>query len=375
MRGGGSERQTLLLLKNLDRERFTPHLYISERAGDLMNEVPEDVTIHSFADAPNASGFYFPGRILRQQVTHLSELLERESIDVIYDRTFHMTLIAGPAAHPLEIPRVSTIVSPPHRALPLVESRFVWLKKRRIARAYRQSRAVVAVSQQAANSAESYYSLRSGLERGQIKVVLNGVDIEAIRRSSVSENPVRDSRITLVCVGRMTKEKGHRDFIESLAISEANWPRERPPMKIWLVGDGPLRTELESLCREQLQRHEVQFLGTQPNPAPWIAAADALALPSHFEGMPNVVLESMAVGTPVIATRAGGTVELEREKPTILWANPADPKSLAGAVSQFIMCLDNQHLDPLIRAATALVESQHDVKQTTKKIESLLSAT
>ena len=76
-----------------------------------------------------------------------------------------MTMIAGPACKTAGVPRVSTIVSPPSHAVPLVESRFVWLKQRRLARAYRNAYAVVAVSRQAARSAESYYALPSDFGR------------------------------------------------------------------------------------------------------------------------------------------------------------------------------------------------------------------
>ena len=67
---------------------------------------------------------------------------------------------------------------------------------------------------------------------------------------------------------------------------------------------------------------------------PYIAAADALVLPSRFEGLPNVVMEAMAIGTPVIATRAGGSMELQRDEPTAIWTNPGDPASLADALVQ-----------------------------------------
>ena len=136
MRGGGSEQQTLLLLQHLDRSQFVPHLYLTERAGDLLPRVPADVTIHAYGDQTREPMVYVPGRMLHRQSQDLSELLERHSIDVIYDRTFHMTLVAGPAARQCRIPRVSTIVSPPELALPMVERRFIWLKRRRLARAY-----------------------------------------------------------------------------------------------------------------------------------------------------------------------------------------------------------------------------------------------
>ena len=154
MRGGGSEQQTLLLLEHLDRTKFAPHLYLTHREGDLLARVPDDVVINEFQ--PSRSRLYFPGRALGDQVSHLTNMVRSEKIDVIYDRTFHMTMIAGPAARAADVPRVSTIVSPPDRALPLVERRFVGLKKRRLAKAYRDSSRVIAVSQNAADSAARY---------------------------------------------------------------------------------------------------------------------------------------------------------------------------------------------------------------------------
>ncbi len=366
MRGGGSERQTLLLLQHLDRSRFTPHLYLTDKAGSLLSQVPDDVPIHSFDDVASSGGVYFPGRVLSQQVNHLRGLIQRESIDVVYDRTFHMTLIAGPATRPLGIRRVSTIVSPPHLALPLVENRFVWLKRRRLARAYHQSHQVVAVSQQAAQSAQQYYRLPAD----SLRVIPNPVDAESIRKAAMKNRPPRDQRLTLVCVGRMTEEKGHRDLLSALQHTDSSWPADVPPIRLWLIGDGPQRDDLQQQWNAADCRHAVEFLGALDQPAAAIATADALVLPSHFEGMPNVVLEAMALGTPVIATRAGGTVQLERDQPTILWAPPKQPDQLASAILQF--ATDRTSAERRAEAATRLIEQHHDVQATTRQIEQLL---
>lgn len=366
MRGGGSEQQTLLLLRHLDRSRLTPHLYVTNRTGELMGRVPEDVSVHSFDEGDRKRGLYFPGRMIRRQVRHLREVLVGGRIDVIYDRTFHMTMIAGPAGHVAGVPRVSTIVSPPEHAVPLVESRFVALKRRRLAKAYRQSHAVVAVSRQAARCAERYYWLPDGA----IQVIANPVDVEAVCQSAgmIASRPGQG--LILVCVGRMTREKGHRDLLSAVMQTSSRWPADWPGLRLWLIGDGPLRSELESLAAAVERPHIIEFLGTKSSPASFIAAADALVLPSHFEGMPNVVLEAMALGTPVIATRAGGTTELQREEPTILWAEPHRPDSLADAILQFA---ENRHLaERRAAAASAMVAEHHDVHRTTRRIESLL---
>lgn len=369
MRGGGSERQTLMLLKHLDRCQFSPHLYVMERAGNLLSQVPTDVPIHSFEDVRKEPVIYLPGGMMRQQIRHLKKLLSDESIDVIYDRTFHMTMIAGPASRERDIPRISTIVSPPELALPLVEKRFVRMKQSRLAKAYRASQQVIAVSKIAADSAASFYQLPFK----SITVLPNPVDTAALRQNIERDQPPETkSTLTLVCVGRMTEEKGHRDLINAIVMAQANWPNTNPAIHLQLIGDGPLRVDLESLAREVRKPHSVEFCGTLSNVGPSIIHADALILPSRFEGMPNVVLEAMALGTPVIATRAGGTIELEREEPTILWANPQDPSSLAKAILSFAS--DRESAVQRTRAATRLITEHHKIETTCHKIEHYLAA-
>ncbi|MEO1525207.1 MAG: glycosyltransferase [Planctomycetota bacterium] len=361
MRGGGSERQVLLLAQHLDRSRFQPHLYLSERAGDFLREVPEDVPVHSYEDCDAARGIYFPGRELRRQSEYVRQIVRDHHIESIYDRTFHMTLVAAGAGPR----RVSTIVSPPHLALPLVEKRFVALKRRRLATAYRTSDAVVAVSQQAADSAESYY----GLPHGSVTVIRNPVDAKTLReRAVVSSKPENETR--LICVGRMTSEKGHADLIDAVSQLSERWPSNRPPLALRLVGDGPLRRDLERRVSDSRLSDTIEFVGAMQNAAAEIAAADALVLPSRFEGMPNVVLEAMALGVPVIATRAGGTIELQGDKPTAFWAEPGQSRSLADAILAFAESPETaaQHID----AAKRLIATDHELQTTLRIIESLL---
>ncbi len=362
MHRGGSEQQTLLLLRHLDRSRFQPHLFLLDRDGEWMSKLPDDVTVHSYHQEATSSGIYFPGRVLRDQTHQLKHLLSEQSIDVVYDRTFQMTMIAGPACHALSIPRVSTIVSPPAQAVPQVASRFVTLKRRRLAHAYSQSRHVVAVSQAAADSAKSYY----GLADEQLTVVHNGVDIEGLAVSAAQTAVTKSDSLMLVCVGRMTEEKGQGDLLEALAML----PPGAPPIRLLLIGDGPLRSELQMMATESWSRHQVEFVGAVSNSAPYIASADGLVLPSRFEGLPNVVLEAMALGTPVIATRAGGTMELERDQPTILWCDAMDPRSLAGAIHNF--SIDRESANKRAVNASELVGRHHEITAVTRKVEQLL---
>jgi glycosyltransferase involved in cell wall biosynthesis len=367
MRGGGSERQVLMLAQELDRSRFDPHLYLTEAAGELLDQIPSDIPIHSYDRSGDHGGLagrlYVPGRQLRRQTEFLRAVIRDQKIDVVYDRTFHMTLLAGKAANGVR--RVSTIVSPPHLAVPFVEKRFVALKRRRLAAAYQSSDVVVAVSRPAAESAESYY----GLDPQSVLVVKNPVDADRLRRTIKSERPTQSDQTLLLCVGRMTEEKGHRDLIDALTTVQNGWPDSRPPLALRLIGDGPLRGELELRVASLGLTETVTFGGSLKNAANEIAQADALVLPSRFEGMPNVVLESMALGVPVIATRTGGTIELERDQPTAFWAEPADARSIADAIKRFAE--NPQEANDHCAAARRLIEAEHNLPRTVRRLERL----
>lgn len=109
---------------------------------------------------------------------------------------------------------------------------------------------------------------------------------------------------TLLSVGNLVENKGHHVAIEALT--------RLPQFRLVIAGEGPERNALESLARQLNVTSRLQFLGRvdQDHLASCYSAADMLVLPSSREGWPNVLLESMACGTPVVATRVGGIPEI-----------------------------------------------------------------
>ncbi|QDT62759.1 Putative teichuronic acid biosynthesis glycosyltransferase TuaC [Stieleria bergensis] len=374
MEGGGSERQVLLLAKHLDRSRFEPHLYLSNRSGKFLDQVPDDVPIHAFDQQPQKRIFFerIPGQALRRQASFLASVVAAQQIQVLYDRTFHMSMLAGTlpkvnSALAAKLHRVATIVSLPHLAVPMLEPRYLWLKRRRLAQAYRLAQSVVAVSQQAAASAAGFYKLPPDL----VQVIRNPVDRAQIQRDAeVGFEFDRPNHTHLVCVGRMSEEKGHMDLLAAIPDVIKQWPETLPEPMFHFIGDGELYGTIQRHLDQQQLSGAVQMPGSVASAAPIIAAADAVILPSRFEGMPNVALESFALGTPLIATRAGGTLELQGDQPTAFWANPKNPTSLSRAILEFA----NQphQADQHVMAAMAILAKNHDLTKTVKQIESLL---
>ena len=140
----------------------------------------------------------------------------------------------------------------------------------------------------------------------------NGVDVERFRADA--DRAMLRSRLgvegspLMLSVGNLVALKGHDLVIEALALLR----NQGLDARLCIIGAGPLREELEALRDRLGLQAQVRFLGALPQQelAAWYAAADVLLLASEREGWPNVVLESMACGTPVVATAVGGIPEI-----------------------------------------------------------------
>ncbi|MEO7385571.1 MAG: glycosyltransferase family 4 protein [Gammaproteobacteria bacterium] len=148
--------------------------------------------------------------------------------------------------------------------------------------------------------------LALGADPGKVVTLRNGVDVQRFR--PLDRNAARArfgaSGFTLLSVGNLLEIKGHHLVIEALA--------ELPGVTALIAGDGPQRASLERLARARGVADRVRLLGNLPQEelVACYNAADSLVLASSREGMPNVVLESLACGTPVIATAVGGIPEI-----------------------------------------------------------------
>ena len=140
----------------------------------------------------------------------------------------------------------------------------------------------------------------------RITVLRNGVDFELFQPAdrATARQALGLSRPTLLSVGHLVENKGHRFVIEAL--------RQLPEVDLVIVGDGPLRAQLGALAERCGVANRITWAGTLPQAkiAEYYAAATATVLASGSEGMPNVLLESLACGTPVIATAVGGIAEV-----------------------------------------------------------------
>jgi glycosyltransferase involved in cell wall biosynthesis len=143
-----------------------------------------------------------------------------------------------------------------------------------------------------------------------------------------------DSRIVLT-VGRLSSEKGHADLLKALA-KRRELGRLLPPIAVIVVGDGPERSRLTALCSEMELHDTVHFVGFHEDVRSYYSVADLFVLPSHSEGSPNVILEAIDAGVPILATDVGGVSEIVKDEVSALLVPAKQPLALANGINRLL---------------------------------------
>ena len=170
---------------------------------------------------------------------------------------------------------------------------------------------------------------RMGAAPAKLHVLRNGVDLQRFQPVPQAEARAAlgwPARKTILSVGLLIERKGHYLIIEAL--------KDLPDFDLVIAGDGPDRRSLEELAKKLQVADRVRFAGSVPQVElyRYYSAADVLILASSREGWANVLLESMACGTPVVATRIWGTPEVVAAPEAGRLADERTAASLAAAV-------------------------------------------
>jgi glycosyltransferase involved in cell wall biosynthesis len=151
-----------------------------------------------------------------------------------------------------------------------------------------------------------------GISETKIQVIPNGVDVQRFQPQNRSEARRRlglaEAGPMIVSVGSLIESKGHHLLVAAVAELVPRFPE----LRLNIIGEGVYRGRLEQLIQEKQLQDRVFLMGNRPNEelAAWFSAANLSCLMSSREGWPNVISESLACGTPVLATRVGGIPEL-----------------------------------------------------------------
>lgn len=319
---GGTQRYLAELIPVLDHERFEPVIVCSVRRGmhaslyESIGVRVEQVRVFWRKGVPSLIGCVKAVRLLRREMPELVHCL-------LWLDTILVPVLARLAG-------VQKIVSSMRNMGFWLDN---WLK--RVCFRF-VNRRVVDVMLTNSESAKAWLVTNSLCPEDKIAVVKNGISLEALRSSQspdsikaelgVGEEPVVGT------VAKLRAVKGVRYFVEAAAMIHAR----HPSAKFLVVGDGPEREKLHSLASRLGLNGHIIFAGARDDARDLLGLLDVFVLPSLSEGMPWAVLEAMAVGLPVVATRVGGVPELVDDGRTGYLVEPRDAESISDNACKLI---------------------------------------
>lgn len=268
----------------------------------------------------------------------LRQLIREFSPDVIHSHMIHSNLLARLVRLSIHLPR---LVCTAHNTNEGGRLRML---------AYRLTNFLADVSTNVSREAVEAFEAKGAVPRGKMLAVLNGIDCEIFAPDVQSRLDIRqlfsvdrDCKV-FIAVGRLFEAKDYPNLLTAFMEISTSLPNSC----LWIVGDGPLRAELENMSGDLGLAARVRFLGVRHDIPALLRAADVFVLSSAWEGFGLVVAEAMATGTPVVATDCGGVSEVVGD--TGYLVPPCDAKALGKAMLTAAH-LSAEQADALGRAA------------------------
>jgi glycosyltransferase involved in cell wall biosynthesis len=212
------------------------------------------------------------------------------------------------------------------------------------------------------SDAFAHLLISRGVRPEQIKVLHNAVDADWIEPKCVSESR-RAAKAALgygpeklvLAVGRLSREKGFSDLVNAVAYLKQ--VKSSLKFRGVILGEGLERQNLTQAIQKKHLEKDLLLIGHISDVRPYYRAADILVIPSLSEGSPNVLLEAMAAGLPVVATHVGGIPEIASDEQTALLVPPRNPRALATGIDRLLS--DSALADSLAARARELVVTLH----------------
>ena len=319
---GGAEEHILTLLRGLGRKDFRLYLVCSPEVADALRlDLPPDVELLPL---------FYPSPSHVAAAARLGRWIRERHIQILHSHLFTSSLCSSPVGWMCRVP---FIVETPHVreswrrgwkadnfTVDRIAGRFV---DRYIAVSYANAR---------------YLIEEKGLPEVKVRVIQNGTDLGRFNPAHVSPPGLRAELgigavdpVVLV-TARLEPQKGHSVLLN--AMPEVL--REFPNARLLCLGDGVLREELERQSQQLGLQENVRFLGFRSNVTDWLALCDFTVLPSFYEGLPLVAVESLAAGRAMVATAVDGTPEVIVNGRTGITVPPGDPVALAAAICSML---------------------------------------
>ena len=362
---GGAQETALTYCSQLDPDRWATSLVTGPELspeGDLFEEatrrgVPVRIVpslrrrIRPLADA--------------KAVVELVRLFRRERPDIVHTHSSKAGLLGRLAARIAGVPVVVHTVhgwsfhdgmSPLARAVAVamerVAARWTW--------------PIVVVAE-----IDAEIGVAAGIGQPQQYVLVrSAVDVNRLRRAAGSRASARaalgipEGVPVAGTVTRLCRQKDPETLVRAARLMA----ELQPDARLVVVGDGPLRPQVERLLDELELRDHVTLLGRRSDVEALLPGFDAFVLSSRWEGLPRVIVEAMAVGVPVVSTDVGGIAEAVEDQVSGLLVPPGDAVALANAL---VRVLGQPGLGARLRASAATRVDEFDVATMTERLDDL----
>jgi len=325
---GGAQEMVLLAAGGVDPARFHSHVIAGPETG-LEGSLREEfdaagIPVTIVHDLVREVAPWRDVRALRQ----IAHAIRDSGFDIIHTHAAKAGILGREAAAHVGARRVV------HHLHGWSFSGSTGLKRRLYIaaerRAARHTRALVAVTDRDIGK-----GLGAGIgRRDQYRVIRAAVDLSRFppstperRRAARQRLGLADADFVVGSVGRLASQKAPLDLVRAVSIAHA-----REPLKLVLVGDGPMRPQVEeALAHSGLAASSV-LTGVRRDVEDILPAFDVLASASLWEGLPRTLIEAMSVGVPVVATAVDGVCEIVVEEQTGLLTQPGEPAQLADGI-------------------------------------------
>jgi glycosyltransferase involved in cell wall biosynthesis len=317
-RGGGAERVLLNLVQRFNRDLFSLHLVLIQNSGPYLNLVPQDVQFH-------ALGYDRVGKAILK----LAVVLRRVKPAVVMSSIGHLNL-ALLLLRPFLAEKTKIII----RESNMPSKSFSSGAKFTIFRLlypllYPSADQIVCPGKAIKNELKMKFRIREN----KMVTIPNAVLVDTIRSKMMSHrNPFKQARFNLMAAGSLTQQKGFDLLVKAMKkLIEI-----RKGVHLTIIGEGPEKMNLQTQIHSLNLSASITLAGYQENPYPYFYYADLFVLPSRWEGLPNVVLESLACGTPVVAFNCPGCVSEIFDNPSQgILVKAGDVEALADVIDMF----------------------------------------
>ncbi len=343
MSGGGAERVFTILLKYIDKSKFSPILILLKKEGKYLEDIPKNIEVIDLNVTRTRYAFF-----------KIIKTIYNIKPDIVFSTLGQLNLLIA-IIRPLFSKNITFIAR---------ESSIVGMSKHSNSfdfiykSVYNRFDTIIAQSEYMKIDLMKTYAL----EKSDIVVINNPIDIDKIDRILQKKDKTLfdKEKINLVTAGRLKPVKGFDTLLKAMSKLESKF-------HLTILGEGDEENNLKNLAQELNITGRISFLGFQGNPYSYMEEADLFILSSRYEGFPNVVLEANACGTPVVAFDCpGGTGEIIENGINGFLVECGNIDQLANKIIQAIKYPWDK--EKIIN----LIESKYDVRHIVKKYEEVL---